>query len=158
MIRFFILLLSIFIVGGCAAPSNNSMTNKSLDKEQGEAFSYLLAKEFHHWQGTPYRLSGSNKRGVDCSAFIQNVYTHSFDVQLPRTTEKQAQQGYFVERNKLQVADLVFFKTGWNIRHVGIYIGNNEFIHASKSKGVITSSLDNVYWKSNYWQAKRILK
>jgi cell wall-associated NlpC family hydrolase len=158
MIRLGIILLSLFLMGGCSTPSKNSTVNKSLNKEQGSLLSNLLRKEFRYWQGTPYRLSGNSKKGIDCSAFVQNVYTNSFNVQLPRTTEKQAQQGYFVDKNKLQLADLVFFKTGFNIRHVGIYIGNNEFIHASKSKGVITSSLNNVYWKKNYWQAKRILK
>ncbi|GLS91844.1 hypothetical protein GCM10007916_29140 [Psychromonas marina] len=118
---------------------------------------YLLRKEFSKWQGTPYRLGGNSKKGIDCSALVQNIYRDSFNITLPRTTETQVEQGYLVYRNQLQIGDLVFFKTGWNTRHVGIYIGNEEFIHASTSQGVITSSLNNVYWKPRYWQAKRIL-
>ncbi len=174
MIRLSIILLSIFLMGGCSTSSKNSAVDQtlskensalfknstvqqSLNKEQSTLFLAQLHKEFHYWQGTPYRFGGNSKKGIDCSALVQHIYLKSFNVKLPRTTEKQVQEGFLVHKSQLQVADLVFFKTGWNIRHVGVYIGNNKFIHASYSKGVITSSLDNVYWKSKYWQAKRIL-
>lgn len=129
--------------------------NTSMD--QDELLFYLLRREFSHWQGTPYRLGGNSKKGVDCSALVQHIYRDSFNISLPRTTKTQVKKGALVYRDQLQVGDLVFFKTGRHTRHVGIYMGNNEFIHASTSKGVITSSLDNMYWKPKYWQAKRIL-
>lgn len=118
---------------------------------------YLLRQAFSQWQGTPYRFGGNDKSGIDCSALVQRIYHESFNISLPRTTENQAEKGYLVYRDQLQVGDLVFFKTGWRTRHVGIYIGRDEFIHASTSKGVIISSLNNVYWKPRYWQAKRII-
>lgn len=118
---------------------------------------FLLRQAFSQWQGTPYRFGGNSYHGIDCSALVQNIFHESFNIKLPRTTETQVKLGFHVYRDELQIGDLVFFKTGRNSRHVGIYIGNNEFIHASTSKGVITSSLDNVYWKPRYWQAKRII-
>ncbi len=76
---------------------------------------------------------------------------------LPRTVDEQRKLGFAVKKSQLKVGDLLFFKTGWSSRHVGIYIGNNEFMHASTSQGVMISSLDNSYWKQKYWQARRLL-
>ena len=182
--RYFVFSLFICLLVGCATPPKVSIPKpipkrsdalnmatipstvvkadaQSLDgaeMDQGELFFYLLRREFSHWQGTPYRFGGDSKKGIDCSALVQHIYRDSFNISLPRTTQTQVNKGVFVYRNKLQVGDLVFFKTGHNSRHVGIYMGNDEFIHVSTSKGVITSSLNNVYWKPRYWQAKRILE
>ncbi|MGB2078615.1 MAG: NlpC/P60 family protein [Vibrio sp.] len=112
---------------------------------------------YQEWKGTPYRLGGTTKRGIDCSAFTQVAMRDVYQVNLPRTTEQLAQQGSKVSRSNAAYGDLVFFKTGWRTRHVGIYVGNNQFMHASTSKGVIISSLDNVYWKSKFWQIRRVL-
>ncbi len=71
--------------------------------------------------------------------------------------DEQRKLGFAVKKSQLKVGDLLFFKTGWSSRHVGIYIGNNEFMHASTSQGVMISSLDNSYWKQKYWQARRLL-
>lgn len=155
------------MLAGCASQPPVSTNTKAVTKakssdhaenmDEDQLLFYLLRKEFFHWKGTPYRLGGDSKRGIDCSALVKNVYRDSFNLTLPRTTETQVKKGYLVYKDQLQVGDLVFFKTGWSTRHVGIYMGNNQFMHASTSKGVITSSLDNVYWKEKYWQARRIL-
>ncbi|WP_284204939.1 NlpC/P60 family protein [Psychromonas marina] len=166
-----LICISILFLAACSTSSNRESSTSSSTKasdvknqrtqtsnmSEDNLLFYLLRKEFSKWQGTPYRLGGNSKKGIDCSALVQNIYRDSFNITLPRTTETQVEQGYLVYRNQLQIGDLVFFKTGWNTRHVGIYIGNEEFIHASTSQGVITSSLNNVYWKPRYWQAKRIL-
>jgi cell wall-associated NlpC family hydrolase len=169
--KLIILTFTCLLLGACSsAPNsassgktnNNVTVNNSAQKnhrmQEDELLFYLLRKELAYWQGTPYRLGGNSKKGIDCSAFVKNVYHDSFNISLPRTTEIQVDKGYLVYKNQLKTGDLVFFKTGWNTRHVGIYIGNNEFIHASTSKGVTTSSLNNVYWKQKYWQARRILE
>ncbi|MCI4184309.1 NlpC/P60 family protein, partial [Dickeya dianthicola] len=77
---------------------------------------------------------------------------------LPRSTEEQTEVGTHVDRDALLPGDLVFFRTGSgeNGLHVGIYDNNDQFIHASTSRGVMRSSLNNVYWKRAYWQARRI--
>lgn len=106
--------------------------------------------------GTPYRLGGTNRRGVDCSGLVYRVYRDLYGLQLPRTTEAQVDLGYKVSADELQTADLVFFKTGWATRHVGIYIGQGRFLHASTSRGVMISSLDNPYWQRHYWTSRRL--
>ncbi|PKG37252.1 NlpC/P60 family protein [Psychromonas sp. Urea-02u-13] len=164
--KLIIITLTCFFLGACSVPSkpsssakssNKAQVNKSQSMNEEQLLFYLLRKEFAYWQGTPYQLGGNSKKGIDCSEFVKNVYRDGLNFTLPRTTKTQVEKGYLVYKNQLQVGDLVFFKTGWRTRHVGIYIGNNEFIHASTSKGVITSKLDNVYWKKKYWQARRII-
>ena len=117
----------------------------------------LLRSEYLYWKGTPYRLGGNNKKGIDCSAFVQAVYKNSFNIAIARTTGTQVKSGSLVYKKNLKVADLVFFKTRREMRHVGIYIGDNQFLHASTSQGVMISSLDNIYWRSKYWQSRRVI-
>ncbi|WP_186788661.1 C40 family peptidase, partial [Salmonella enterica] len=98
------------------------------------------------------------RRGVDCSGFVVVTMRDKFDLQLPRDTREQSKIGTRIDKDELLPGDLVFFKTGSGESglHVGIYDTNNEFIHASTSRGVMRSSLDNVYWRKNFWQARRI--
>ena len=116
----------------------------------------LLAQHFQEWSGTPYRLGGQSARGIDCSGFVNVTYNNLFGINLPRTTKEQAKFGKKIRRRKLSTGDLVFFKTGFFQRHVGIYVGNDEFIHASTSKGVIRSSLRAPYWSKHYWKSVRV--
>ncbi|MCW8328590.1 NlpC/P60 family protein [Photobacterium sp. SDRW27] len=111
---------------------------------------------YSSWKGTPYRLGGSSKRGIDCSAFVQVGYSSVFNQRLPRTTGEQARLGEWIPLAQATEGDLVFFKTGRTMRHVGIYLGNSEFLHASTSQGVVISRLDNPYWRRTFWQARRL--
>lgn len=117
-----------------------------------------LRTQLTDWYGTPYRYGGSTHNGVDCSAFVMMTYRDQFERQLPRDTEHLAKTGIQIEKADLMPGDLVFFKTGTggSELHVGIYESDNKFIHASTSKGVTRSSLNNVYWQKHYWQARRI--
>lgn len=117
-----------------------------------------LSEQLRQWYGTPYRYGGLDRAGVDCSGFVYRTFRDRFDLLLPRSTEQQTKVGNKVPRDELMPGDLVFFKTGSgeNGLHVGIYDTNDQFIHASTSKGVIRSSLNNVYWRKVYWQARRI--
>jgi cell wall-associated NlpC family hydrolase len=80
--------------------------------------------------GVPYKLGGSTLRGIDCSAFVKKIY-EIFSIQLPRTTREQFSIGKMVEKEQLKEGDLVFFRRRGNSAHVGIYIGDNQFVHAS---------------------------
>ena len=108
------------------------------------------------WRGVPYRLGGGSKKGIDCSAFVSVAYQQMLGLSLPRTVKEQQALGKEVARDKLQKGDLIFFKTGRRSHHVGIYVGDDSFLHASTSQGVKVSSLDNVYWKARYWIARRL--
>lgn len=117
-----------------------------------------LDRHFVKWVGTPYRDGGMDKRGIDCSGFVQQTYHTLFGISLPRTTKNQAQSGNKIARSELKPTDLVFFKTGFFDKHVGIYKGNGQFMHVSTKRGVSLSHLGDVYWKDHFWQARRIIE
>ncbi|WP_199911803.1 C40 family peptidase [Dongshaea marina] len=94
-----------------------------------------LQGSYRHWQGTPYRYGGDSHRGIDCSAFVQQVYRRAFHVSLPRTTLGQVKRGVEINRWQLQVGDLVFFRISRGVRHVGIYMGQGRFISSASSRG-----------------------
>jgi LysM repeat protein len=107
--------------------------------------------------GAPYRLGGSTLKGIDCSAFVKRIYG-IFNTHLPRTTGEQSQIGKKVEKDELEEGDLVFFKTRRsNNGHVGIYIGNNEFVHASRlNKEVKVDNLDTPYFSKRFLKGVRV--
>lgn len=150
-----LLLFSILIITGCAA-SNRASSYAQLQNSQMVS-SHLYSQE-RIWRGTPYRLGGTSRDGIDCSAFVQRTFAEKFAINVPRSTEDQTAIGFKIKKSQLQPGDLVFFKTNWggNNLHVGIYSGNDQFVHASTSRGVITSSLNNVYWKKHFYQARRL--
>lgn len=117
-----------------------------------------LAKKY---LGVPYVWGGTTPSGFDCSGLVQYVYKE-IGVYLPRVTYDQVNVGQTVSRNDLQPGDLIFFTSEGNpsdIGHVGIYAGNNEFIHAPAPGSVVKySSLSNVYYNKQYYTAKRVLK
>ena len=108
------------------------------------------------WKGTPYRIGGLSRRGVDCSGFVYLSFRDLFGITLPRTTLEQRKLGFEVFLHRLQPGDLLFFKTGWFTHHVGIYLDDKRFVHASTSKGVMISSLQEEYWQKNFYIAKRL--
>lgn len=108
--------------------------------------------------GVPYLWAGSTPSGFDCSGFVQYVFkAHS--ISLNRTAATQYKHGTYVSKSNLQPGDLVFFQNTYKagISHVGIYIGDGQFIHSSSSKGVVISSLSSSYYVSHYYGARRIL-
>ncbi|HIL57077.1 MAG TPA: hypothetical protein EYG39_04115 [Rhodothermales bacterium] len=112
--------------------------------------------EGQDWLGTPYRWGGTTRRGIDCSAFVQQLVRATFDIELPRTTATQVHRGVRISRDELVPGDLVFFRRR-GVRHVGVYLGNGDFIHASSSRGVTVSTMESGYWDRSYWQSRRIL-
>jgi lipoprotein Spr/probable lipoprotein NlpC len=116
-----------------------------------------LQAEYKKWQGVDYKNGGCTKKGVDCSSFVQQVYYDAFGLHIPRTTKQQVKVGREISKKNLKAGDMVFFKTGWVDRHVGIYLQKGEFMHVSTKRGVSKSSLYNPYWRSKYWQSRRVL-
>ncbi|GEM_PF-203721 len=119
---------------------------------------HLIREEVDEWFGTPHRMGGEDKSGVDCSAFVLAIYRDLFGIDIPRTTSEQVHVGEEISSDELQPGDLVFFRPGRRSRHVGIYLQNGEFAHASESRGVTISRLDEAYWKRAYWTSRRILE
>jgi cell wall-associated NlpC family hydrolase len=116
-----------------------------------------LLRSFDEWKGTPYRLGGQTRSGIDCSAFIMLVYRDQFNINLPRTTAQQLDFGMQVSANRLRIGDLVFFQTGRNTRHVGILLREGRFMHASTSQGVMISHLSESYWNQRFIMARRVM-
>ncbi|KAA3630299.1 MAG: peptidase P60 [Proteobacteria bacterium] len=140
--------LLALVLAGCASTGGRA---------PGDAVAQKLMAHYGTWHGTPYRYGGGTRRGVDCSGFVQATMRGVFGVQVPRSTEDQARAGRRVGRGSLTSGDLVFFKTGWFKYHVGVYVRDGRFIHASESRGVIESSLSSPYWSKRFWKARRIV-
>ncbi|AAM86459.1 bifunctional murein DD-endopeptidase/murein LD-carboxypeptidase [Yersinia pestis] len=116
-----------------------------------------ILEQYAGWKGVRYRLGGSSKRGIDCSAFVQTTFREQFGMDLPRSTSQQQDLGKKVQRTKLRPGDLVLFRAGSTGRHVGIYLGNDKFVHASTSAGVTISNLNDDYWNKRYRDGRRVL-
>lgn len=144
----------ILIFSGCSTRKKSEPSYKPQEKNR---ITQALYEEFKKWENTPYKYGGNSFSGIDCSGFTRVVYKNVFHKNIPRTTREQATIGKRVSRSDLRVGDIVLFKTGKNVRHSGIIIEGNRFIHSGTSTGVIVSSLDNPYWKSHYWQIRRVL-
>ncbi len=121
-----------------------------------ESVKAALYDQFREWRGVRYRPGGLSKSGVDCSSFVYLTYWQRFGIELPRTTRYQSRFGRRVSQKRLRPGDLVFFKTGWFRRHVGIYLEGDRFMHVSSKKGVMQSNLDDPYWRKKYWKSVRI--
>lgn len=109
---------------------------------------------------TPYKYGGNNSKGIDCSAFTKQVFENSVTLELPRSAREQYGVGEKISKDELKFGDLVFFNTRRrnNPGHVGIYLGDNQFVHASRTLGVTVSSLDEKYYKTRYTGARRVME
>lgn len=111
------------------------------------------------WWGTKYCMGGNNENCIDCSAFTQVILHDVYRVTLPRTSQEQYNAAEKIELEDLQEGDLVFFNTGGrDISHVGLYLLNNKFVHASTSGGVMISDLNDKYWQPKFRGAGRVTK
>ena len=111
------------------------------------------------WYGTKYRLGGEDKNGVDCSAFVQSFMLVLYGIGVPRTSKEQFLESERIKKSELAEGDLVFFHTrgkSKSISHVGVYLRNKKFIHASSSGGVMISDLDESYFKQRYVGSGRV--
>lgn len=115
------------------------------------------------FDGVRYKYGGTTRKGMDCSGLIYTAFANE-DIALPRVSRDMAKKGIRIRLNQVGKGDLIFFKTTKSrnvINHVGLVTstsnGNIKFIHATSSKGVITSSLSEHYWKSSFVEARRIL-
>ena len=124
----------------------------------GDAVRNLIVNRSYQKLGIPYRYGGSTMNAFDCSGLTQYVYREA-GINIPRTTEHQLRESQTIPYQQLLPGDLAFYKTGVKSRHVGIYIGNNQMIHASTgSKQVKTTNITNSYWQQRFTKFGRFVK
>ena len=123
-----------------------------LDAPVEEMLDHQLIEFLESWYGTPYKMGGVDKTGVDCSAFVQSLMLTMYGVNVPRTSQEQYDQCKRISRNKMVEGDLVFFRTQKKkgVSHVGVYLRNNKFVHASTSSGVMISDLGEEYYSKRF--------
>ncbi|YCH32126.1 NlpC/P60 family protein [Erwinia sp. D4-22] len=161
-----LMLVSFITLVGCSSsPGKNSAKTQQADdiSAQGEQADLIpviaaLHDQMHTWHGTPYEWGGTKLSGVDCSGFVWRTLKDRFNLPVERlTTRDLIHMGTHVTPKQLRPGDLVFFRINGGM-HVGFYDTDRHFLHASTSKGVIRSSLDNPYWRSVFYQARRLNK
>jgi cell wall-associated NlpC family hydrolase len=126
-----------------------------LDVEVEQAINLNLFKLLDEWMGTRYHLGGTTKDGIDCSAFMQTLFASLYGIILPRTAREQYDFSKKISRTELREGDLVFFNTIGGVSHVGMYLQNNKFVHASTG-GVTISDLYDEYWSRKFIGVGRI--
>lgn len=110
-----------------------------------------------NWYGTHYRMGGTTKKGIDCSAFSGTLLSTIYSFNVPRTAREQYKICEHLNKQDLLPGDLVFFNTrGRGVSHVGVYLANNHFVHSSSSEGVKISSLDEDYYSRKFIGGGRV--
>ncbi|MFN2459848.1 MAG: C40 family peptidase [Candidatus Velthaea sp.] len=123
---------------------------------RSSAIASNLTRSAMRFVGTPYAFGGTSAGGFDCSGYVQHVFA-MLGVRLPRTADAQYDAGKRIADAGMRKGDLVFFHTyASGVSHVGIYLGDNKFIHSSSSHGVMVSSMHDSYWSARYLGAKRV--
>lgn len=113
----------------------------------------------YDWLGTPYRLGGNTERGIDCSGFAYQLYDKVFNTVIGNNSRNIFSTVNPISKEELKEGDLVFFKINSRaISHVGVYLGDNKFAHASSSRGVMISNLNEPYWRRYYYKGGRLLE
>ncbi len=144
------------------AVENNSAS--SIENISGLQFKYAMLLDvdvealknisllgfIENWIGTHYCMGGLTKRGIDCSAFTGSLLMAVYGFAVPRTAREQYKTTQHIRKDELKEGDLVFFNTHGGISHVGLYLENNYFVHASSSEGVTISNLDDSYYAKRF--------
>ena len=138
----------LLAIGGSG---DNAKTSFGIEKE-------LMMNLIMQWVGTPYRFGGMSQKAIDCSAWTRAIFFQADSIVLPRTAREQFTIGKNVSKNNLEFGDLVFFHTYSRkfASHVGIYLGDNLFAHASSAEGVTISSLNSTFYNNRFIAAKRL--
>lgn len=175
-----ILFLTLFLTTFLTANAQNKKNKNPISSEKEETndpdnlasqyFSQIMGvaisatsntkmyKFIYDWLGTPYRLGGDSKKGIDCSGFAYKLYDKAFSTIIGNNSRNIFSMVSPINKTELEQGDLVFFKIHSRaISHVGVYIGDGKFAHASSSKGVMISNLQDPYWNRYFYKGGRML-
>ena len=167
--KIIICLAIVLFMGSCSASKNissksknenNSSSNKiktkyaqQLKVDEDKIEDVKLYTFIDEWYGVKYKYGGKNKQGIDCSAFVSVLYSDIYKKELSGTAASIFYQCKGISKNNLTEGNLVFFKIeNDNITHVGVYLQNNKFVHASVKKGIMIDDLDEAYYKKYFFK------
>ena len=148
-------LIPILLLCGCAASAPQAPGSAAAELTPIEIQERLYAQE-QQWHGAPHKNRGDSAQGVDAPTFVRLVFEEAFGLSLPRAALRQLDRGVEVGQADLTAGDLVFFRPTNSPLHVGIYLSNGEFAHASPAEGVTISRMDAIYWSGAFWTARRL--
>ena len=163
-----IAVLSALLLAACTMPirpsydrdsgsyklsKSEETTNQAMEKASGDAADWMPV--VRPWIGTRYKYGAASKSGTDCSGYVMNIYKEKTGVSLPHSSTQMYKMGTKIDKGDLKAGDLVFFG-GSGVDHVGLYLSDGNFTHASTSRGVIITPLSDSYWQPRYKGARRI--
>ncbi|MBL0329005.1 MAG: C40 family peptidase [Bacteroidetes bacterium] len=168
-----LLLLFAVSIGACRsgkdATSSHTSSSSTKSKKITEKYATLLNVSegkieniklysfIDEWYGVPYKYGGKNKNGIDCSNFTATLYSTIYGKSISGSSASIFDQCKVISKSNLEEGDLVFFKIDGNkISHIGVYLQNNKFVHATTKKGVMIDDLDEDYYKKYYYKAGRL--
>lgn len=149
---------ALFLATDLVAPAKSAPNALAADATKPGSGVQTLLKRALALLGTPYRWGGTATNGFDCSGLVGYVFKTALGIELPRVSRDMANSGERIDRSALTAGDIVFFKVhGKRVDHVGIYVGNGQFLHApSTGKDVMVSRLDQGYWSGKFMEARRV--
>ena len=137
-------------------PRNTTASNP-LGLEYSAEDNRLLYETINSWLGVPYKYGGSDRNGIDCSAFVGTVYKEVYGVSLHRTANDMLRDVTLISKSQLREGDILFFTNSkGKVSHVGIYLKDGLFAHASTSQGVCVSKVDDTYWSRHFYKGGRV--
>ena len=160
--RISVLLFLTACMAGCTASrefekqsalSPNSALSTSLITIEAE-----LRKFAESWGDTPYAEGGNSRSGIDAPGLVMVIADKILGLSLPHSTARQLGFGQEIKRSSLSPGDIVFFRPTNTPRHVGVYLGSQEFLHAWPDDGVVIANLEDPYWNGAYWAGRRMMK
>ena len=133
------------------------ISSEEIKQETKNISDKTLANFIRDWYGTVYKYGGVDKHGIDCSHFAATLYANVYKKTIKGPASSMEQETANVKITEIQEGDLVFFKIGGDkVSHVGVYVGNNKFVHASTKRGVIISDLNDSYYKKYFYKAGKL--
>ena len=157
---FTLLIIFSLLMVSCSSVSYNQIRkpDQNITEEKVEKMQ-MIEKFIKKHYGAKYKMGATGPNTFDCSGFVLTLFREIYKVQLPRTAMKQYYAGRHISKSELTYGDLVFFNTnGRGISHVGVYLQDGKFGHASTSRGVMISNLSDYYFKNKFVAARRIIK
>lgn len=131
--------------------------NNALGLKCDKSDNAKLYETVNSWLGVPYKYGGTDRSGIDCSAFVGTVYREVYGINLHRSSNDMLRDVRLIGRSQLKEGDLLFFTNSkGKVSHVGIYLKDNLFAHSSTSNGVSVSRIDSGYWSDHFYKGGRV--